>query len=61
MQFMERNKWEDTNFTEKIRISKSDLEYIRKSKGKKSLAGKLKEIINAYKKDKTDKTEVVCN
>jgi hypothetical protein len=55
---MERNKWEDTNFTEKIRITKSDLEYIRKSKGKKSLAGKLKEIISAYKKDKT---EGVCN
>lgn len=43
---MERNDWEESLFTKKIRITEEDLEYIRKLKGKWSLARKLQEIIN---------------
>lgn len=46
---MERN-WEETIFTKKIRITEEDLEYIRKLKGKGSLAKKLQEIIKKHKK-----------
>jgi len=45
----EKRDWEDTDFTEKIRISKDDLEYIKKIKGKKSLARTLQEIISKHR------------
>lgn len=45
----EKRDWEDTDFTEKIRISREDLEYVKKIKGKKSLARTLQEIIKKYK------------
>lgn len=47
---MEINKWEDSQFTKKIRISESNLEYIRKIKKKRGLAGMLDVIIRYYKK-----------
>lgn len=47
---MEKKDWNETEFTEKIRITKEDLEYVRSTKGKKSLAGRLREIICRHKK-----------
>lgn len=44
------NKWEKSKFNKKIRISEEDLEFLRKIKGKKCMAGKLSEIIMKYKK-----------
>lgn len=43
--------YKDTNYTQLIRITKEDKEFIRKAKKpKQSLAGKLKEIIRFYEK-----------
>ena len=52
---MEKKDWEDSEFEKKVRISLEDLEFIKKIKKKKSIAGKLKEIINHYRKDTTQK------
>lgn len=49
----EKRDWEDTDFTEKIRISRQDLEFIKRIKGKKSLARTLQEIIQKYGETKT--------
>lgn len=43
-------KWKETEFTEKVRISKEDLEFLRNTKGKKTLAGRLREIISKERK-----------
>lgn len=46
---MERKDWKESLFTKKIRITEEDLEYIRKLKGKGSLARKLQEIISKHR------------
>lgn len=43
------DKHKDSIYKHSIAISLDDLEFIRKIKGKKSAAGKLKEIISYYK------------
>jgi hypothetical protein len=45
----EEDKWEHSKFSEKIRISREDKEYVILTKGKKSQAGRLKEIIEESK------------
>lgn len=42
------NQETDTPFSKKIRIKPARLEWIRKHKGRYTLAGKLDEIINFY-------------
>lgn len=42
--------WTETEFTHKVRISEEDLNYIKRIRGKTSIARKLNEIINKYKK-----------
>lgn len=46
---MERT-YEEIEFTKKIRITEEDLDYIRKIKGKGSMARKLQEIISKHRK-----------
>jgi hypothetical protein len=41
--------YKTTRFKRRIRITKDNLEYIRRSKGKYTLAGMLDKIINQYK------------
>lgn len=45
-----KRDWTETEFTHKVRISEEDLNYIKKIKGKKSIAGKISEIINKHRK-----------
>ncbi len=50
---MEKEKkvvWNKTRFTSKIRIDPVQADWIKKNKENYSLAGKLDEIINFYKK-----------
>lgn len=46
---MEKKDWGETEYTERVRITKEDLEWLKKKKGKKTLAGKLQEIIKVYR------------
>jgi hypothetical protein len=46
----EKKDWNETIYTERIRISKKDKAYINKIKKKKSLAGMLSEIIQEHDK-----------
>ena len=43
--------WEKSEFKKKIRITEEDYLYILATKNKKSIAGRLKEIIEEYKKN----------
>jgi hypothetical protein len=43
-----RTSWKDSEFTKFIRIKKETLDVIKNIKGKKSIAGKLEEIIWFY-------------
>ena len=52
---MDGNKWEKSKFNKRIRISNENLEFLRMIKGKKSLAGKLVEIIREYRKNYNEK------
>jgi len=47
---MSNRNWNKTEFTKSVAITPEQHSYILSIKGKKSIAGKLKEIINAYKK-----------
>ncbi len=42
---MEKRNWENTEYTKIVRITYEDLEWLKKNKGKMSIARKLKEII----------------
>jgi hypothetical protein len=46
----EYKEWKDSEYTAKVRIKKEQLDFIKGAKGKKTIAGKLNEIINFYKK-----------
>lgn len=46
---MNKNGWEKTKFVKRIRISEENLDFINKTKQKKSMAGRLNEIINKYR------------
>ena len=50
--YMSYDQEKDSPFKNKIRIKPAQLEWIRKHKGKYTLAGKLDEIINFYKVNK---------
>lgn len=50
MEEKEKKPWENTKFTERVRIRKNQLDYIDKIRGNYTKAGKLDEIINFYKK-----------
>lgn len=41
----EKRGWEDTDFVQKVRITREDLEYLKRIKGKMSIARQLQEII----------------
>lgn len=45
MEQKEKQDWFETEFTKKVRISEEDLEWLKKTKGKQSIARRLKEII----------------
>jgi hypothetical protein len=45
----DRNNWEKSEYSKTIGIKPDNLEYIRKIKGKKSLAGMLDLIIENFK------------
>ncbi len=47
-----KNNWENSEYTKTIGIKPDRLEYIRKIKGKKSLAGMLDLIIREYEINK---------
>lgn len=49
---MKKRSWKKTKFTKRIRISEENLEFLRGSKGRKCMAGKLNEIINKFRKEK---------
>lgn len=49
IQNMEKKDWDDNEFTERIRITKEDRDYIKKIKGKTSMARKLQEIISKHR------------
>lgn len=44
-----KTEYKESDYTERIRVKTARLEYIRSIKGKKSMAGKLDEIIEFYK------------
>lgn len=46
----EKKDWKKSKFEKQIRITKEDLDYLSKIKGKKKLATILNEIINEHKK-----------
>lgn len=43
--------WKDSEFEKVVRIKKEDLEFLKKEKGKKTIAGMLSFIINFYKEN----------
>lgn len=45
---MDKKDWESNEFTEKIRITKEDRDYIKSIRGKTSMAKTLQEIIKKY-------------
>jgi hypothetical protein len=47
----EKKNWNESIFSKKIRITEDDLQWVKKTKGKKSIAGRLREIIKEAKKD----------
>ena len=47
---MSNRDWNKTEFTKSVAITPEQHSYILSVKGKKSIAGKLQEIINTYKK-----------
>ncbi len=51
---MDKKDWKDNEFTEKIRITKQDRDYIKRIRGQTSMARKLQEIIKSYE----EKTKV---
>jgi hypothetical protein len=50
----EKKDWKDSEFICKVRIKKEKSEFLKKYKGKKTIAGFLDEIINFYKKNGLD-------
>ena len=46
----ERKDWKDSEYTNLIRIKKEKSEFLKKNKGKKTMAGFLNEIIDYYEK-----------
>lgn len=48
--------WETSEFTKIIRVSEEDYLYILATKNKKSIAGRLKEIIEYYKYENNNST-----
>lgn len=53
----ERKDFKDSVYDGIVRIRKSNIEDIRKTKGKKSIAGKLDEIIEFYFTNKFNQNE----
>lgn len=47
--------YEDNKYTERIRLTKEDLEWIKQHKGKKSAAGFLEALINSIREGKETK------
>lgn len=50
MKERKRRDWKQSEYTKLIRIKEEDLKWIEMNRHKKSRAGKLKEIIDFYKK-----------
>lgn len=46
----DKSRWEKSKYAKQIRISKENLEFIRRVKQKKSMAGMLAEIIGEFRK-----------
>ena len=49
---MEKRNWENTRYTKQIRITEEDHAWLKKEKGKLTLAGKLEEVIKKIKNKK---------
>ena len=43
---MDQTTWEENEFQKKVRITEEDLEWLKKTRGKQTIARRLKEIIN---------------
>lgn len=50
---MNQESWEDNEFQKKVRIKEEDLEWLKKTKGKKTIARRLEEIIKKERYGKT--------
>ena len=53
IQVMDKQNWEDNEFQKKVRIKEEDLEWLKKTKGKKTIAIRLEEIIKKERYGKT--------
>jgi hypothetical protein len=53
---MQKKNYTKSRFKKRIRISEKNLDWIKKNKGKYTLAGKLDEIINIHKKKYANET-----
>lgn len=51
---MRTTDFKQSPYTQRVRIKADKLEYLKRQKGKKSIAGKLDEIINFYIKENKD-------
>lgn len=49
---MDKQNWEENEFQKQVRLSEEDWKYLKRIKGKTTIARKLQEIINKYRSNK---------
>ncbi len=52
----EKKDWNESIFSKKIRVAEDDLQWIKETKGKRSGAGRLRDIIRFAKKYEKEKS-----
>lgn len=50
---MDKQNWEENEFQKQVRVTEEDLQYLKKIRGKLSIARKLQEIIKRERYGKT--------